>query len=94
MAEPLGALQQMQQNLFTPDKMIVIYFAVDKFDAVQKPKNGRRHQFYSDLGQCKKDIATMQEILDHYQISEADIKYHMVDEEATEAEFNRIYLEI
>ena len=34
MAEPLGALQQMQQNLFTPDKMIVIYFAADKFDAV------------------------------------------------------------
>ena len=94
MAEPLCALQQMQQNLFTPDKMIVIYFAVDKFDAVQKPKNGRRHQFYSDLGQCKKDIETMQEILDHYQISEADIKYHLVEEEATEAEFNRIYLDI
>ena len=36
----------------------------------------------------------MQEILDHYQISEADIKYHLVEEEATEAEFNRIYLDI
>ena len=36
----------------------------------------------------------MKEILDHYEISEEDIKYHLVDDLATEAEFNRIYLEI
>ena len=36
MSEPLSVLEQMRQNWFKPDRMIVVYFAVSKFNNVGK----------------------------------------------------------
>ena len=84
----------MQNNPFTPSKMIVVLFAATNFDAVHKVSTGKYRQIFDNLPDCIKDVETMEEVLQHYQISEEDTTYKLIDENATVEEFERIYEEI
>ena len=94
MAKPLNVSEQMQSNPFTPSKMIIILFAATNFDAVHKLKQGKYRQIFEPLPACIKDVEIMEEVLQHYQISEEDTTYKLIDENATIEEFERVYGEI
>ena len=49
MSQPLNVLEQMQQNWFKPDRMIVVYFAASHFNKVGRKINGKFTPFYDDL---------------------------------------------
>ena len=74
--------------------MIVVLFAATNFDAVHKLQHGKYRQIFENLPDCIKDVEIMEEVLQHYQISEEDTTYKLIDEDATISEFDRVYNEI
>ena len=67
--------------------MIVVLFAATNFDAVVKMKDGKYKPIFEPLPECIEDVRTMKEVLEHYQISDEDVTYELIDEKATEEEF-------
>ena len=94
MAEPLNITEQLQSNPFMPTKMIVVLFAATNFDAVHKLSHGKYRQIFDNLPDCIKDVEIMEEVLQHYQISENDMTFKLIDEKATIKEFDQVYYEI
>ena len=71
--------------------MIVVLFAATNFDAVVKMKDGKYKPIFEPLPECIEDVKTMKEVLEHYQISDEDATYQLIDEKATVEEFNKVY---
>ena len=97
MSEPLTVLEQMRQNWFKPDRMIVVYFAVTKFDSVGKrdPKTGKFEQYFKvDLPEAKTDCETLRKVLDYYKIDEEQDEVFDLTNNPTEEEFYDVYYKI
>ena len=74
--------------------MITVLFAATSFDAVHVKQGRKYQQMFQDLPDCIKDVEIMEEVLQHYQISEDDITYKLIDEDATVEQFDEVYQEI
>ena len=93
MSEPLTVLEQMRMNWFKPDAMIVVYFAVTKFDQVVKRNKdtGKFEQYFKDLPAAKHDCDTLRKVLDYYKIDEKEDRVFDLSNNPTEKEFMHAY---
>ena len=83
----------MRQNWFKPDRMIVVYFAVSKFDKVGKMNSrGNFEQYFrTNLPEAKKDCDIMHEVLDSYGIDDENDVVFDLSNDPTEEEFDEVY---
>ena len=91
MAEPLDMFQHMQNRQFIAHRKIVVLFAATSFDAVHT-KDGTK--IYDDIEECQEDINLIEEVLQHYPISEDDRVIKLVDKDACIDRFDELYLEL
>ena len=96
MAEPLTVLEQMRQNWFKPDRMIVVYFAVANFNRVGKwdERTGKFIQHFKNLPNAKTDCDTMKQVLDYYKIDDKGDKVYDLSNDPSLEEFEKVYTEI
>ena len=68
---PNSLKDQIEQDYFLHDKILVVYFSTTTFDAVETAKKSSKgapsnKQFMSDLPACTEDIDAFKEAMTHY----------------------------
>ena len=94
MSEPRTIYQQMQQDFFTADEMIVVYFAQKDYDAVyiQDPVTGEDRPFYSQIDTAQSDCLGLRKAVIKYRITENDKYYYL--QNPSHKKFQTVYKEI
>ena len=77
--------EQLKEDNFVPDKILVVYYCATKFDNVEDPRKAGKEgskQFMADLPECTNDIDAFKDAMKHYGVTNPDDCYYLIDADA------------
>ena len=74
MLEPRLVHEQMKHDYFSADRMIVVYYSQQYYDAVlrENPITGREVPFYDEIDNAYEGTLALKAAVDKYKISDED----------------------
>ena len=77
---PNSLKEQLREDYFVHDKILVVYFSCTEFDAVEDPKKAGQSgskQYVGNLPACTDDIEDFKEAMKHYGATDPADCYHL-----------------